>query len=192
MEHIKPQVTQFTPEPIHEEQDVNVKAILAFGIFLFIMALVIHVAMWVMYRGLDRWAESRDAAPASATVMQEQKAGAGRIGDVQSAQGAEDVQEKFHEIVRTFPEPRLQPDAARDTALFRQSQERALHSYAKVDASGNTVRIPIDRAMDIIVERGLPKFGEGGGRPSPGQVLAPPGKSSGTIPAAADRTTRPR
>lgn len=159
MEHIKPQnVGQFTPDHEHEDSDINVRAVLGFAAFLVLMAIVIHVGLWFVYRGLDKWAERMDP-PANPMVMQEQKAGSGRVGDVQSTQGAEDVQQKMRDIVTTFPEPRLQPDEVRDMDLFRQKQERDLHGYGKVDASGQTVRIPVERAMEIIAERGLPNFG---------------------------------
>jgi hypothetical protein len=197
MEHIKPQnVGGYSPEHLHEESDINVKAILAFAIFLFVSGLVIHVGLWFMYKGLDRWAEKMDPAP-NPMVAGQQNVSGGRLGDVQSAQGAENVQQQMRKVVTTFPEPRLQPDEIRDMDVFRQTQERDLHSYGKVDASGQTIRIPIERAIDIIAERGLPNFGAGATSKNPptapqGQALGQPGQSSGTLPAAADKTTKKR
>jgi hypothetical protein len=137
-----------------------------------------------------------DPAP-NPMVAGQQNVGGGRLGDVQSAQGAENVQQQMQKVVATFPEPRLQPDEIRDMDLFRQAQERDLHSYGKVDASGQTFRIPIERAIDIIAERGLPNFGAGTTSKNPptapqGQALGQPGQSSGTLPAAADKTTKKR
>jgi hypothetical protein len=201
MEHIKPQnAGEYTPDHLHEESDINVKAILAFAIFLAVSGLVIHVGLWFMYNGLDRWAEKMDPAPNPMTsqVTQQQKVDGGRVGDAQSAQGAENVQQKMKQIVSSFPEPRLQPDEVRDMDLFRQAQERDLHTYGKVDASGQTVHIPIERAMEIIAERGqLPNFGGGATSKNPptapqGQALGQPGQSSGTLPTAADKTTKKR
>jgi hypothetical protein len=39
---------------------------------------------------------------------------------------------------------------------FRLQEEQTLHSYAWVDKDAGTVRIPIDRAMQLIAQRGLP------------------------------------
>jgi hypothetical protein len=190
MEHIKPQnVGHYTPDHLHEESDVDVKAVLGFGAFLAIGGVIVFGAMLLFQKGMNNWADKNDPDP-NPMVAQEQKAGHGRVGDVQSAQGAEDVQKKMHQIVATFPEPRLQPDEVRDMDLFRQSEEKALHSYGKVDASGETIHIPIERAMQLIAERGLPDFGMATGKPAQGQALGQPGQSSGKLPATADKTTK--
>ena len=56
-----------------------------------------------------------------------------------------------------FPKPNLQidDDHMQRTAL-QQEQNQELHSYGWVDRSKGIVRIPIDRAMDLILQRGLP------------------------------------
>jgi hypothetical protein len=194
MEHIKPQnAGQYTPDHLHEESDINVKGVLGFLLFLVVMAIIIHVGLWIMYNGLDRWAERMDPAPnpMTAQTIEQQKTNGGRVGDAQSTQGAPDVQKNMRAIVATFPEPRLQPDEVRDMDLFRQNEDRILHSYSKVDASGETVRIPIERAMQIVAERGLPNFGgAANAKPAQGQALQPAGQSSGKLPAAADKTTK--
>jgi len=40
---------------------------------------------------------------------------------------------------------------------LRQSEEETLSSYGWVDRKAGIVRIPIDRAMDLVAERGVPK-----------------------------------
>ena len=190
MEHIKPQnVGHYTPDHLHEESDVDVKAVLGFGAFLAIGGVLVFGAMLLLQKGLTRWADKMDPAP-NPMVAQQQKTDTQRLSSPQATQGAEDVQKQMHAIVATFPEPRLQPDEVRDMDLFRQSQEKALHSYGKVDASGQTIHIPIERAMEIIAERGLPNFGTTAGKPAQGQALGQPGQSSGKLPAAADKTTK--
>jgi hypothetical protein len=56
-----------------------------------------------------------------------------------------------------FPAPHLEIDDghAQMTSLFAQ-QNQKLNSYGWIDRSRGAVRIPIHRAMDLIVERGLP------------------------------------
>lgn len=54
------------------------------------------------------------------------------------------------------PEPRLQVTPATDLQRYRSEEEEILNGYAWVDATGGIVRIPIDRAIEILAERGLP------------------------------------
>jgi hypothetical protein len=54
------------------------------------------------------------------------------------------------------PEPRLQTAAPQDLRRYRADQDRILSSYAWVDQDAHIVRIPIDRAMDILVKNGYP------------------------------------
>lgn len=54
------------------------------------------------------------------------------------------------------PPPRLQSSPARDYARFQEEKQRRLHSYGWVDRKQGAVRIPIERAMELVLERGLP------------------------------------
>jgi hypothetical protein len=54
------------------------------------------------------------------------------------------------------PAPRLQTTPADDLAKTRQAEQRILNSYGWVDAKEKIVRIPIDRAIELTAERGLP------------------------------------
>jgi len=55
-----------------------------------------------------------------------------------------------------FPSPRLEEDERGQLNGIRMAQENTLYSYGWVDEKAGTVRIPIDRAMDLLVQRGLP------------------------------------
>jgi|SRR5271167_3109133 len=55
-----------------------------------------------------------------------------------------------------FPAPRLEIDERTELNDDRLAEEEKLNSYGYVDASHVTVRIPIERAMDLIAQRGLP------------------------------------
>jgi hypothetical protein len=52
--------------------------------------------------------------------------------------------------------PSLQPLPALDLARFRAEEELALGTYGWVDKDKGIVRIPIERAMGLLAERGLP------------------------------------
>ncbi len=65
------------------------------------------------------------------------------------------------------PGPRLQVNAQEDLHDYLQQQQQTLGSYGWVDQGAGVVRIPIDRAMDLVLQRGLPAraaaSGAGGG-----------------------------
>ncbi|EDY16658.1 hypothetical protein CfE428DRAFT_5771 [Chthoniobacter flavus Ellin428] len=54
------------------------------------------------------------------------------------------------------PEPRLQTNSAREFAEMRAQEEAELHSYGWVDRQYGVIHIPIDAAIKIALERGLP------------------------------------
>jgi hypothetical protein len=55
-----------------------------------------------------------------------------------------------------FPAPRLEIDERTELNDDRIAEEEKLSSYGYVDDNHVTVRIPIERAMDLIAQRGLP------------------------------------
>jgi hypothetical protein len=57
----------------------------------------------------------------------------------------------------TAPQPELQTDPAREMERFRKQEKKTLRGYGWVDREAAVVRIPIERAMELIVERGLPE-----------------------------------
>ena len=52
--------------------------------------------------------------------------------------------------------PRLQLSPRSDLAQMRAAEEKILHSYGWVDKQKGVVRIPIERAMELTAQRGLP------------------------------------
>ncbi len=54
------------------------------------------------------------------------------------------------------PEPRLQPDPRVDLERLRQREEEFTTSYGWVNPNTGQIRIPVDRAMDRLIEKGLP------------------------------------
>ena len=55
-----------------------------------------------------------------------------------------------------FPNPKLEEDERGQLNGIRLAEEKTLYSYGWIDEKAGTVRIPIERAMDLIVQRGLP------------------------------------
>lgn len=54
------------------------------------------------------------------------------------------------------PSPRLQTQPFKDVYLLRQGENEKLQSYGWVDKEAGVAHIPIDRAMDVMIERGIP------------------------------------
>jgi hypothetical protein len=68
--------------------------------------------------------------------------------------------------ITKFPQPRLEGDERREINDFREQEEQTLNSYGWVDQKAGVVRIPIDRAMQLMAQRGLPTRPQSGTAPS--------------------------
>jgi hypothetical protein len=66
-----------------------------------------------------------------------------------------------------FPNPRLETDERNQLNGIRLQEEQTLATYDWIDKNAGTVRIPIDRAMDLIVQRGLPTRAQGASTAAP-------------------------
>ena len=117
------------PEIVHEESDVNVGAILRFGIGLAAVALVVHVFLWWLLGVYER---QQNGAQAQAFPM---------------AAGQQN---------RLPPSPRFQENPQQELQDLRAKQRGVLEEYSWVNKEAGIARIPIEEAMKIVVERGLP------------------------------------
>ena len=54
------------------------------------------------------------------------------------------------------PEPRLQVLPVDDLQALQQAEQKRLHGYGWVKKESGVVHVPIDRAIDLLLERGLP------------------------------------
>jgi hypothetical protein len=117
------------PEVGHEESDVNVRGVLGFGAGLFVAAVLIHFMVWLLFL----YFSGREAA----RVVPQYPLAAG-------------------EQTRVPPEPRLQTNPREDLRALRAREDAVLNSYGWVDKTAGVVRIPIDEAIKLTVQRGLP------------------------------------
>jgi hypothetical protein len=53
------------------------------------------------------------------------------------------------------PEPRLQVTPGQELHQLRAQEDAVLSSYGWIDREAGRVRIPIDRAMEVLMQRGL-------------------------------------
>lgn len=54
------------------------------------------------------------------------------------------------------PEPRLQPQPGSDLRSYCEMEQQQLNTYGWVDQHNGVVRVPVDRAMDMVLQKGLP------------------------------------
>lgn len=59
-------------------------------------------------------------------------------------------------VAEAKPVPHLQLAPPEDLGKFRALEETELNSYGWIDRTAGVVRIPIARAMELVLERGLP------------------------------------
>jgi len=69
------------------------------------------------------------------------------------------------EAQKQFPEPRLQVAPEQDLKVFHAREDAELQTYGWIDKQAGVVRIPIERAMDLLLEKGLPVRGQPGASP---------------------------
>ena len=60
------------------------------------------------------------------------------------------------EPTKVFPEPRLEKTPIPDLKAVREAEDQVLNTYGWVDQQKGVVRIPIAKAMDMVVAKGLP------------------------------------
>jgi len=75
------------------------------------------------------------------------------------------------------PSPVLQTASADDLKVFREEEDKVLQGYGWVDRKAGVVRLPLQRARDLILQRGLPQTSTAmplpGPHPLPGETLQP-------------------
>jgi hypothetical protein len=79
----------------------------------------------------------------------------------------------------TPPLPRLEAAPGQTLDRYRSIQARQLNGYSWVDRSAGTIRIPIDRAIELTAERGLPSRPASAATPRDTGATSPSVASSG-------------
>ena len=113
----------------HETRDVNVRAVTRFGLGIGSGIIVAVFLMWFLF---DRFAarEARRATPREPVAASNPQ--------------------------KQPPEPRLRPDPVGDLAAFRAQEDAMLTGYAVSQTEKGIVRIPVERALELVAKEGLP------------------------------------
>lgn len=77
--------------------------------------------------------------------------GEGELGRIPESYSREDIEKHLQ---RTFPVPRLQYDDEAEMDVFRAAEQRWLSNTGK--SAAGSIHIPVDHAMDLVVQQGLP------------------------------------
>jgi hypothetical protein len=113
----------------HETRDVDVRAVTKFGLGIGAGVVVSFFLIWFLF---DRFAAremGRNTQPEPMAASNPQK---------------------------EPPEPRLQPAPVMDLKTFRSGEDAILNSYGWVDPGKGIVRIPVERALELVAREGLP------------------------------------
>jgi hypothetical protein len=136
----------------YEVTDVSAQGIIVFLIGLFISVGVFFVFCFGMGKVINNALQKRDGPE---NRWNQGAAEAGKTYHMRSNPTLE--QQQLNQLARTFPTPRLQDDDGNlDTADLHAREDLLLDNYSWLDRSKGTVRIPIERAMQLIAQRGLP------------------------------------
>jgi hypothetical protein len=124
-----------TPQPHHdhERKDVDVLSLFMIVFILFVACIVIFFVVVGMMHYFKLHEPSKTAGQANIPATR----------------------------ATEFPPPRLEVKPGASLVELRAAEAVDLNSYGWVDRNAGTVRIPIDRAMQLILERGLPDVGGG-------------------------------
>ena len=118
-----------TNEPLHhEESDVDIVGVFKFVAYLVGLAASVHLILWLLL-GLFMSQARLETIQYPLAVGQDN---------------------------RVPPEPRLQVDPVHDFDAYRDRQQEQLEGYHWIDKRAGVVRIPIEKAMKSVVERGIP------------------------------------
>ena len=114
----------------HEEKDVDVGSMFLIALILFLSCALILLYISGVMRFLTVKTAAREAPP------------------------------PFAPMAGAFPQPRVQVRPALDLEKLRAAEDTQLNSYGWVNRDAGVARIPIHRAMQLILERGLPDVGK--------------------------------
>jgi hypothetical protein len=148
----------------HQESDVSVRGVVWSGLILAAGGVLAFVLMLAMIRFLEKWEKDHEAklTPVEQQLQKEReepKEGLGKVvpaseGEVKPAPDWYGRGKMDEHLSRTIKSPRLQYDDEHDMGTFRKSEEDWLKGTGK--SADGSIHIPINRAMEILAQRGLP------------------------------------
>jgi hypothetical protein len=136
------------PEMEFEQQDLNPRGVYAFLAGLAVAIVLVAFVLWGLFGYMDRYESSHQ--PPQNPLVQPSTAQTRQVPP---------------EEIQQFPQPRLESNERTELNNFRLKEEDTLDSYGWADQKAGVVRIPIERAMQLIAQRGLPTTPKAGTAP---------------------------
>jgi hypothetical protein len=134
----------------YERSDVRVTGI---AVFLVSLSIFVAVAGALSY-GIGKAINAHMAKEDGPVNKWSQPVDVRQLGNMPNSP---ELQNKMAELTQRFPTPRLQTDDGnQDVADLHAREDLLLENYSWVDRSQGKVRIPIERAMQLIAKQGLP------------------------------------
>ncbi len=128
-----------------EQQDMAAQGVFAFLIALAVGGVLVYFVIWGFYHFLD--ARQRSHQPPPGPLVKQVET---------------DTRIVSPDEITRFPQPRLERNERVEIRDFRLQEEQTLNSYGWVDEKAGLVRIPIERAMQLVAQRGLPTVPKAG------------------------------
>jgi hypothetical protein len=130
-------------EPHHddigfEREDLGAKPVIGFIVSLVISGVLIYYVIWGIFHFLDAYDRKHQQV---------------RTPLIQVESNTRDVRTQ---VIQRFPEPRLEENERTELNGFRYGEEQELNSYGWVDKNAGVAHIPIEQAMQMIAQKGLP------------------------------------
>ena len=152
-DHGKVTPSQAHPSLGYEASDVNTHDVLVFLLSLGVFVAIFFLFVFYMGKVINTQLVKHDGPPSKWNTA---TAAPHKMGkSMQSVSAME--QQQLQSMTQRFPTPRLQmDDGNQDLVDMHQREDLLLDHYTWVDKQQGVVRIPINQAMELIVEKGLP------------------------------------
>jgi hypothetical protein len=134
----------------YELSDVRVTGIVVFLTALAIFVAVTGILCYGIGKVINAQMKKEDGPNSKWTKTAEVR----ELGNMPSSP---ELQNKMAELTQQFPAPRVQTDDGnQDVADLHAREDLLLDHYTRVDGKPGEVRIPIERAMELVAQHGLP------------------------------------
>ncbi|HEV7428143.1 MAG TPA: hypothetical protein VGQ46_17435 [Thermoanaerobaculia bacterium] len=133
-------------ETRHEDSDVNVRALLWAVVIFIVFAIVTHLVLYLQFHAYAKHFRRDDSQPL--TMMQRPS-----DASVPPTPRLQPFPNKLHD--GNVPPPNTNTPMT-DMADMRAAEEKDLNIPAWVDKQKGIVRLPIETAKQLVVQRGLP------------------------------------
>jgi hypothetical protein len=132
-----------------ERQDMTAQSVFAFLISLAVGGVLVYFVIWGLYHFMD--ARQRSHQPPQGPLVKQVET---------------DTRIVLPEEITKFPQPRLERNERVEINDFRLKEEQTLSTYGWVDEKAGVIHIPIERAMQLVAQRGLPTVPKAGSLPA--------------------------